>query len=181
MNARTAQGRDFVAHASWPPPSRKTLKASSVSVVVAILSTLVACSDKPSDVVMPMTVGVVEEIEVRSGAGAVAHLRSGEDVELSAAEPLLGGSPVVEELLVAGKRNDEGWYFAIPAQSRRCPFLIGGTGGAWEEQDSFVFGFGLRLQKATDFEPLSVHRDPDVPVDVLLCVNEQGEVIGEAR
>ena len=53
-------------------------------------------------------------------------------------------------------------------------------GGAWEEESSFVFGFGLRLQKAPDFEPLSVHRDPDVPVQVILCVNEQGEVIGEA-
>lgn len=86
----------------------------------------------------------------------------------------------MNELLVAGARNDQGWYFAIPAHNRRCPFLIGGTGGAWEELDSFVFGFGLRLKKASDFEPLSVAHDPEVPVQVLLCVNEQGEVIGEA-
>lgn len=158
--------------AFWPPRFWP-------AIAFAILVMLTACSDRPSDVMTPSIVGVVEAIEVRSGSN-LAVLSNGETFDLGTAEPLLGhGSPVEDELLLVGKRDSESWYFPIPAGSRRCPFELG-FGDAWEEEESFVFEVGLRLAKAENFEPLSVPRDTEDPVQVALCINDQGEVIGEA-
>ena len=141
---------------------------------------LTACSGRPSDPLTPSIVGVVEAIDVRSGPNLV-ELAEGKTFDLATVDWLLGGDgePMEGQLLLAGERDGKGWWYALPSGSRRCPFEMG-FGDAWEEETSFVFAVGFRLAKAENFEPLSVPRDPADPVQVVLCINDQGEVIGEA-
>lgn len=135
----------------------------------------VACSDRPSDPLSPSIVGVITNDET-----SVISLADGTTFDIHGARGLAGnGRPPSGQLLLAGEHDGERWYFHIPAESRRCPFAAS-YGDAWEEEDGFVFEVGFRLPKADDFEPLRGSRDVENPVLRTLCVNEHGEVIGEA-
>lgn len=87
-------------------------------------------------------------------------------------------SPSVGELLIAGERNDgERWYYALTDGDRPCLFYISFS-GVWDEADAIVWGFGLRLLKSADYVPPDLVRERYD--HIVLCVNERGEVIGEA-
>ena len=146
-------------------------------MVATCLLALVGCSDKPADPVTPTIVGVVESSDDELVQTPVVQLSDGTNYDLTGATPLVGRGPRQGELLIAGEQNDgERWYHALTADDSRCPFRV--SGKLWEEPDAVVLEFGLRLLKADDYEP------PDLPLEsyggLLLCVNEHGEVIGEA-
>ena len=146
------------------------------ALVLACLIALAGCSNRPSDPLSPSIVGVITNDET-----SVISLADGTTFDIHGARGLAGnGRPPSGQLLLAGEHDGERWYFHIPAESRRCPFTFGSYGDAWEEEDSFVFEVGFRLPKADDFEPLRGSRDIEDPVFCMLCINEQGEVIGEA-
>ena len=179
----SASGRTGLATTPWlwalsskPPRSVPVARSPLVALALCLVA-FVGCSAKPAEPVTPSIVGVVASPDDELIRTPVVRLADGTTLDLTGAEPLLGGAPRSGELLIAGEKDGERWYYALTADDFQCPFRVS-SHDAWDEPDAIVLGFGLRLVKAVDYEPPALARE--YYPGIVLCVNERGEVMGEA-
>lgn len=161
---------------------------AACGTVVLLLTLLVAaCTDSlpwsvhvPADLLTPLVAGVVEEIS-RLPDGRVSYrLKNGETVIVaSQKDVLLGGEPLIDELLLTGIEPSGGeWIAGVsgdwPGRPSGC-FLFPAQGRAndgWIETNG-----GFRLPKAADFYDARDHPDDVFASDRgVFCLNERGEV-----
>ena len=127
----------------------------------------------------PSVAGVVVEVARLPDGGVTYGLQNGESVEIpSQKRVLLGGEPLVGELLLAGSEPDGSQWVAGVSQSPNandsgCFWL---TSNGKDVADQIETTDGIRLRKASDFDPgLAKGGDYSSPRGYF-CLNEKGEV-----
>lgn len=162
--------------------------------VVIPLAMLAACGVKPTHVIEPTLVGVIESIE-KEGDLLKPRMTDGSNftVDLNRDRSLFGHSPNEGDLFLF---TEEPAPFLVPERttaadargylsfsdstsSDHCPFPVN-TGGAWEEATSVVFAEGpFRFQKAASFERPPWRESDHYAGETVLCLNQSAEVLGE--
>jgi hypothetical protein len=120
----------------------------------------------------PEIVGVIESVNDEGGYGPLVTIADGQELALGIQGAVQGadgsrfaplefsGNPRVGDLVIAG-RQPSLWYTTVvhlnigtPEKPNEC-YLLDGSGT--ENADSFDFDYGLRLTKASDFDPLDAN------------------------
>lgn len=153
-------------------------------VAVLALAALVAgCGDSiriPDNLRTPEVAGVVTDVERFPDGTTTYHFASGGTADIaSQTTVLLGGEPLIGELLLAGTDpGDRQWIAGLsgdwPGRPAGCFPMIGQARGVdgWIETEA-----GYRLPKAADFQDAR-----DNPTDLFVsdrgvfCLNDRGEV-----
>jgi hypothetical protein len=134
----------------------------------------------PGDLRTPSVAGVVDEVTRLPDGGVTYRLANGKTAEIaSQRDILLGGDPLVGELLLAGTDPDGSqWVAGVsgdwPGRPPGC-FLFPARGrlnAGWIDTTD-----GFRLPKATDFRDARARPDEEYASDQgVFCLNEDGEV-----
>lgn len=181
-------------HAPREPARAPVLKAAGTLGVVLILSACPATVDRPERVVTPDAIGIIEDIEAsEDGTSKTLLLDTGEEVTIHNTRDLeaYGSNAHVGFLLVSGTVGDARWRMFIREDDdvalRSC-YPIGAQ--PFDDGESVIFpagapdgDYGIRLLKAKGFEA----EDPNPQTkrwgnfDGAFCLNEQGEVTGQAE
>ena len=137
--------------------------------------------DIPADLRTPSVIGVVEEVTELPDGGETYRLANGQTADVAShKEILLGGEPIVGELLLLGSDPDGGQWVAgvSPSPHANEPgcFWLPGTGR--DANDSIETTGGLRLPKATDFDPGLIRDGQYTSPQGHFCLNGNGEVTG---
>lgn len=162
---------------------REPRMASSLlpALLVGLATMLVGCALlSPRPVRTPSTSGVVDAITRLQDGGTSYRLQNGDSVVIPGQkEVLLGGEPLVGELLLSGTDSDGSTWVAgvsqgAPGLPDGCFFLPsqGHADGEWIETST-----GFRLRKAATFvDPRDADGD-DFPSDRGgFCLSEGAEV-----
>ena len=131
----------------------------------------------PGDLRTPSVAGVVDEVTRLPDGGVTYRLANGKTAEIaSQRDILLGGDPLVAELLLAGtESNGRQWVAGLSGDWLGRPagcflFLARGRNNAgWIETTH-----GWRLPKATDFRDAWARPDKEFASDQgVFCLNER--------
>ncbi len=146
-------------------------------VIACIFATLAGCSQSSR---VPTAAGVVEEVTRLPDGGRSYRLAGGTSVAVpSQKQVLLGGEPIVGELLLAGTDPDGRQWVAGLSRSPNgepgCFWLAnnGRDSDGWIETHD-----GFRLPKAVGFDPAYIRDGNYQTPHGYFCLNESGEVTG---
>ena len=152
----------------------------SVAAYLAISSGLTAGWFRP--VPTPTTIGVIESSENVGRSTWRYTLHTGDQVTVNYDTfENLGGGGDVGTLLLVGEAGGQDWYMGLRAARMRPAGRLTefdcfvGPSQATENSDSIDFFNGLRLPKASEFDPRSNFVDGRSIGS--LCVNEAGEIL----
>jgi hypothetical protein len=109
------------------------------------------------------------------------ELAGGDMVDLDLNSALrVGNGPAPDEgfLLLYGAEPDGPWFWSGPLRDdpvtgRQCAYV---GGPALEQGGWIVFEIGLRLRKASDFDPAEIRNGEFTSPTRVFCINEHGEV-----
>lgn len=180
-----------LAHASswrhkFDPPGDRLLSASDRTIWVALASialVVVGCFSAAPEPLTPTTIGVVAEVEQLEGRGRTFayRLETGEVIEIDHATADILGAPGGAgegNLLLSGtEQSGRTWLIGLPLDEPGRPpgcFRLIATGvgvDGWIDMSN-----GLRLKKATDFDPGSTKDERYATERFAFCVNNRGEV-----
>jgi hypothetical protein len=133
----------------------------------------------PANLRIPTAVGVVENVAQLRDGRSIYRLEDGQTVEIASQKSiLLGGEPIVGELLMTGTDPDGRQWIAglSPSPNTNEPGCFdlptsGRDAGSWIETSA-----GFRLPKAATFDPgITDGKEFALPLGGF-CLNEKGEV-----
>jgi hypothetical protein len=161
-------------------PTGRTARWITWTVLAVVLAGCGGVSI-PGDLRTPSVAGVVDEVTRLPDGGVTYRLANGKTAEIaSQRDILLGGDPLVGELLLAGTDPDGSQWVAgvslsnAPDRPPGC-FLVPGRGrlnADWIETTG-----GFRLPKAAAFRDARARPEDDFASDQgVFCLNEDGEV-----
>ena len=159
-----------------PPHKDSALRASALVVVVALATLIAGCR---TEVPRPVTVyelsasGVVESVEEIEG-GRRVWFAGGESIELDYGAVSLGSDPVPAGYLLLVGSNGSTTAYVTLWDHEECWVL---NEPAVDDGTHLVFDFGLRLPKASGFDPgpNDTARFPSFREG--FCINPAGEVV----
>lgn len=168
---------------------RKRAAAAAVALATLLAGLLTGCvpseqqtSEPTAVALVPTTVGVVTSIERSAGRTVAYHLSSGKvlQVDLAAANVLSPGEPGEGYLLLSGtEASGRTWIVGLfPYVAADAPpgcFRLAATGigvDGWID-----FSIGIRLPKASTFDPGPISDDQYVMERLSFCINGNGEVL----
>jgi hypothetical protein len=150
------------------------------ALIVCVVATLAGCVLPGSTALRtPSVTGVVEEVGQLPDGGKSYRLVGGSSVDVaSQAQVLLGGEPVVGELLLAGADPDgRQWVAGVglsPIASDSGCFWF--TSNGRDADSGWVETGGFRLRKGAQFDPAYVRDGNYQSPRGYFCLNESGEV-----
>lgn len=167
-------------------------------LVLAPLIALSGCPagiDRPDRIVDPDAIGIIDDVHSsEDGTSRILHLDSGAEVTIVTARDIeVTGNANEGFLLVSGTVDDARWSMFLRSgpetgvQPEDC-FVAGVQ--PFDDGDSVIFpaagdggAFGIRLKKADEFraEPPNPRTGRWGTFDGPFCLNEAGEVIGQAE
>lgn len=180
------------------PPRRprmpRILEAAAILGVLLVLSACPATVDRPERVVTPDAIGIIEDIEAsEDGTSKTLLLDTGEEVTIHNTRDLeaYGSNANVGFLLVSGTVGDARWRMFIRKDDDvALPSCYPIGAQPFDDGEAVIFpagapdgDYGIRLPKAEGFEA----EDPNPQTlrwgnfDGAFCLNEQGEVTGQAE
>ena len=151
---------------------------------ILLVGLLAGCFWTSPEVLTPTTIGVVTGVERLSDRIVAYHLTSGQvvDIDLTTADLTRGPAGGAGEgmlLLVGTERGDRTWLLGLyPNTAADVPkgcFQLLATGIGHD--DSIDFSNGLRLPKASGFDPGPASNDRYELERVSFCINDRGEVL----
>jgi len=158
----------------------KTSKTGQFLGAVAIAGVFATLAGGSPSSRVPTAAGVVEEVTPLPDGGRSYGLADGTSVVIaSQKQVLLGGEPLVGELLLAGTDPDgRHWVAGLSRSSNGEPgcfwFTNNGRGSdGWIETYD-----GFRLPKAVGFDPAYIRDGNYQTPRGYFCLNELGEVTG---
>jgi hypothetical protein len=154
----------------------------SVALALVLAGLLAGCDTSTQEVVAPTTIGVVTGLERLAGRTVAYHLESGEVVriDLASTKVLSPGEPGEGYLLLSGtEASDRTWIVGLfPYVAADAPpgcFRLAATGTG---SDGWIdLSIGVRLRKASNFDPGPISNDKYVMERMSFCVNAKGEVL----
>lgn len=161
---------------------RSSVYGAAAALVILLAGLLAGCVTNKQETLMPTTVGVVTSVERPAGRTVVYHLSSGKvlQVDLTAANVLAPGEPGEGYLLLSGAETSGRIWLAglFPYLAADAPpgcFRLSATGigvDGWID-----FSIGIRLPKATTFDPGPISNDQYAMERLSFCINGNGEVL----
>jgi hypothetical protein len=141
-----------------------------------------ACTGKPSEVIEPRLVGVIESA---AADGDLLRMTmtdgSALTLDLNRDRPAYGGGLEEGYLLLIAEETEDGLRYVTISNAQsteECPFVIE-MGDAWEEPGAIVFSeTAFRLQKAATFERPPWQDTERYSERPSFCLNAQAEVTG---
>jgi len=174
------------SRASIRPSRSRLARGLALRPLVLLLLLLTGCGgtvDIPATLRTPEVAGVVVEIVRLPNGGRVYRLANGARADIpSQKEVLLGGEPLVGELLLAGTDPDGRRWVAGVSLSGSAG--IGRPAGCFDfpgqgrARDGWIeTNGGFRLPKAADFRDMRDNPNDEFASDRgTFCLNERGEV-----
>jgi hypothetical protein len=146
------------------------------SAVVALLSSACTGMDRPADVFEPTEIGVIDSIDGIRNMQFALRLEDGTNLDVDLAEGTYepaSRTPNVGDLFVYVEDvGGQPWMLAVSGQGN-C-FMI--QAPAIDEGGYLVFESGLRLPKASDFDPGWPGPLEEYADQAHFCVNREGVV-----
>lgn len=163
-------------------PFRLSVYGPAAALVILLAGLLAGCVTNEQETLMPTTVGVVTTVERLADRTVAYHLSSGKvlEVDLAAVNVLAPGEPGEGYLLLSGAESSGRTWIAglFPNVAADVPpgcFHLAGTGIG---DDGWIdLSIGVRLRKASNFDPGSISNDRYVMERVSFCINGNGEVL----
>jgi hypothetical protein len=160
---------------------------------------MTACTGgRPDRVVEPDAIGIISSTETsEDGTTRTLALEDGQEIVVPTTGDITagGGFPDPDDLLVTGMLDDTRWYRALSEGDPETQLVPDGcyvySVGPFDDDDSVIFPtgspdnrFGIRLPKADGFEaddPVRETGEYGTEGSTTFCLNERGEVTGEAH
>jgi hypothetical protein len=154
----------------------------AAALVILLAGLLAGCVTNKQETLMPTTVGVVTSVEPLAGRTVVYHLSSGKvlEVDLAAVNILAPGGPGEGDLLLSGAESSGRTWIAglfpyVAADAPSGCFRLAATGIG---EDGWIdLSIGVRLRKASNFDPGPISNDRYVMERLSFCINGDGEVL----
>jgi hypothetical protein len=146
-------------------------------VIACVLATLAGCSSSSR---VPTAAGVVEEVTRLPDGGRSYRLADGASVVIASQKlVLLGGEPLIDELLLAGTDPDgRQWVAGLTRSPNGEPGCFWFTNNG-RDSDGWIETYdGFRLPKAVGFYPAYIRDGNYQTPRGYFCLNESGEVTG---
>jgi len=150
------------------------------ALVACLAVLLVGCGLRiPTSLRTPTVAGVVEDVTRLADGGVTYRLQNGKSAEIaSQKQVLLGGEPLVGELLLAGTDSDgRQWLAGVsPSPNVNEPGCFWLTANGRDAGDWIETSDGLRMQEALDFDPGLAEGGEYTSPRGCFCLNGEGEV-----